>query len=226
MMRKQSKLDAITIPPYTKGEEIFNMVSHIVGGVLGIVATVLCVVIAARHQNGYGIVSGAIFGSTMILLYTTSSVYHGLSPRLKAKKVFRILDHCAIYLLVAGTYTPIALCTIREYDNQLGWTLCIAIWLVAIAGMILTASKFKKFQILEVIIYLAMGWSVLLAKDAVLTGVGFTGLLYMLIGGIAYSIGVIFYALGKKMKYSHSIFHLFILVGSFFHFLAIVLYVM
>ena len=102
--------EKIPIPDYTKGEEIFNMVTHIVGGALGIAVTVLCIITAAMHGNSYGVVSAAIFGSTMIILYSMSSIYHGLSPLLKAKKVFRVLDHCTIFFLIAGTYTPIALC--------------------------------------------------------------------------------------------------------------------
>lgn len=113
----RTKLKDRVLPKYTKGEEIFNMTSHIVGAVLGIVATVLCVVFAAVHHNGYGVVSGAIYGVTMILLYTMSSIYHGLKPDTKAKKVFQVLDHCSIFLLIAGSYTPFALCTLREIDT-------------------------------------------------------------------------------------------------------------
>ncbi len=113
---QRTKLKDRILPTYTKGEEIFNMTSHIVGAVLGIVATVLCIVFAAVNSNGYGVVSGSIYGVTMIILYTMSSIYHGLSPKVKSKKVFQILDHCSIFLLIAGSYTPFALCTIREYD--------------------------------------------------------------------------------------------------------------
>ena len=111
---QRTKLDDRILPNYTKGEEIFNMTTHIVGGALGVVALVLCVIFAAIHGNTYGVVSSCIYGVTMILLYTMSSIYHGLSPNLKAKKVFQVLDHCSIFLLIAGTYTPFALCTLRE----------------------------------------------------------------------------------------------------------------
>ena len=114
----RTKLADRELPTYTKGEEIFNMTSHIVGGALGIVATVLCIVTAAIHKNVYGVVSGAIYGVTMILLYTMSSVYHGLNPKLKGKKVMQILDHCSIFLLIAGSYTPFTLCTLRNYDVE------------------------------------------------------------------------------------------------------------
>ena len=111
---KRTKLKDRILPVYSKGEEIFNMTSHIVGGVLGIVALVLCVVFAAVHHNGYGVVSGAIYGVTMILLYTMSSIYHGLKPEKFSKKVFQVLDHCSIFLLIAGCYTPFCLCTLEN----------------------------------------------------------------------------------------------------------------
>ena len=122
---KRTKLDERILPTYTKGEEIFNMTSHIVGGVLGIVALVLCVIFAAVHHNPYGVVASSIFGVTMILLYTMSSIYHGLKPNSKAKKVFQVLDHCSIFLLIAGSYTPFALCTLREIDTA---TRLVDIW--------------------------------------------------------------------------------------------------
>ena len=114
---ERTKLDDRVLPNYTKGEEIFNMTSHIVGGAIGIVALVLCVVFAAIHHNPYGVVSSTIYGTTMIVLYTMSSIYHGLKPNRKAKKVFQVLDHCSIFLLIAGSYTPFALCTLREVDT-------------------------------------------------------------------------------------------------------------
>lgn len=117
VLMKRIKLVDRVLPVYTKGEEIFNMTSHIVGAVLGLVALVLCVIFASIHHNPYGVVSSAIFGVTMIILYVMSSIYHGLTPNLKAKKVFQVLDHCAIFLLIAGSYTPFALCTLREKNT-------------------------------------------------------------------------------------------------------------
>ena len=131
------KLKDRILPTYTKGEEIFNMTSHIVGAAVGIVALVLCVVFAAIHGNVYGVVSGAIYGVTMIILYTMSSIYHGLSPKRYSKRVFQVLDHCSIFLLIAGSYTPFALCTLREYDTATGWVIFGVIWAVAILGITL-----------------------------------------------------------------------------------------
>lgn len=140
---KRTKIKDRILPTYTKGEEIFNMTSHIVGGVLGIVTLVLCIIISASHHNTLGVVSSSIYGTTMIILYTMSSIYHGLKPNLKAKKVFQIIDHCSIFLLIAGTYTPFALCTLREYNVATGWTIFGIVWGLAILRY---SIKFNRFE--------------------------------------------------------------------------------
>ena len=223
---KRTKLRDRILPNYTMGEEIFNMTSHIVGGVLGIVALVLCVVFAAVHGNGYGVVSGAIYGVTMVILYTMSSIYHGLNPKRKAKKVFQVLDHCSIYLLIAGSYTPFALCTLREYSTALGWTIFGVIWFVAILGIILNSIDIKKFRVFSMICYLVMGWCIVYKINLLPELLGTAGFVLLLLGGLAYTIGAILYGLGKKHKYMHSVFHLFILLGSLLQFFTILLYVM
>ena len=223
---KRTKLKDRILPKYTRGEEIFNMTSHIVGGALGIVALVLCVVFAAIHGNGYGVVSGAIYGVTMIILYTMSSIYHGLNPKRKAKKVFQVLDHCSIYLLIAGSYTPFALCTLREYDTALGWTIFGVIWFVAILGIVLNSIDIKKFKVFSMICYLVMGWCIVFKINLLPELIGTAGFVLLLIGGLSYTVGAILYGLGKKHKYMHSIFHLFILLGSLLQFITILLYVM
>ena len=220
------KLKDRILPNYTKGEEIFNMTSHIVGGVLGIVATVLCVVFAAIHGNVYGIVSGAIYGVTMIILYTMSSIYHGLSPKKYAKRVFQVLDHCSIFLLIAGSYTPFALCTIREIDPITGWVIFGIIWGFAILGIVLNSIDIKKFKVFSMICYLAMGWCIILRVNILPQALGTAGFVLLVLGGVSYTVGAVLYGLGKKRKYMHSIFHLFILLGSLLQFLCILLYVM
>ena len=222
---KRIKLEDRILPTYTQAEEIFNMTSHILGGVLGIVATVLCITFAAIHGNVYGIVSGAIYGIMMIILYTMSSIYHGLSPKRKAKKVFQILDHCSIFLLIAGSYTPFALCTLREADPLAGWTIFGIIWAFAILGIVLNSIDIKKFKVFSMICYLVMGWCIIVRAN-LLTQLGKNGLILLVSGGIAYTIGAILYGIGKKHKYMHSIFHLFILLGSLLQFFCILLYVM
>ena len=149
------------LPDYTRGEEIFNMVSHIVGGALGIAALVLCVVMAAIHRDGYGVVSGAIYGATLILLYTMSSIYHGLPPRKYAKRVFQVIDHCSIFVLIAGTYTPISLVALRGYSTWLGWTIFGVIWGMAIIGITLNAIDIAHFSKLSMVCYLGMGWCII-----------------------------------------------------------------
>ena len=220
------KLKDRILPKYTKGEEIFNMTSHIVGAVLGIVATVLCVVFAAVRGNVYGVISGAIYGTTMILLYTMSSIYHGLSPKRYSKKVFQVLDHCSIFLLIAGSYTPFALCSIREYDPVSGWVIFGVIWIVAIIGIVLNSIDIKKFKIFSMICYLAMGWCIVFKITLLPKLLGTAGFVLLLLGGIAYTVGAVLYAIGKKHKYMHSVFHLFILLGSLLQFFCILLYVM
>ena len=220
------KLKDRILPTYTKGEEIFNMTSHIVGAVLGIVATVLCVVFAAINKNVYGVISGAIYGVTMILLYTMSSIYHGLSPKRNSKKVFQVLDHCSIFLLIAGSYTPFALVPIREYDTFWGWAIFGIIWGLAILGIVLNSIDIKKYKVFSMICYLAMGWCIIIKANLLPQLLGMKGLILLLSGGIAYTIGAIVYGFGKKHRYVHSIFHLFILLGSLLQFFCILLYVM
>ena len=220
------KLRDRILPKYTKGEEIFNMTSHIVGAVLGIVATVLCVVFAAIRGNVYGVVSGSIYGVTMIILYTMSSIYHGLNSKRYSKRVFQVLDHCSIFLLIAGSYTPFALCTIREYDTASGWVIFGVIWAVAILGIVLNSIDIKKFKVFSMICYLLMGWCIVFKIGLLPKLLGTAGFVLLLLGGIAYTVGAILYGIGKKHKYMHSIFHLFILLGSLLQFFCILLYVM
>lgn len=223
---KRTKLADRVLPYYTRGEEIFNMVTHIIGGALGIVTIVLCVIMAACHRNVYGIVTGSIYGFTMLLLYTISSLYHGLKPNTTAKKVFQILDHCTIYILIAGSYTPIALCTIREIDPASGWWIFGIIWFSAVLGITLNAIDLKSTKIFSMISYLIMGWCIVFKFNLLLQAMQKGGIIFLVAGGIAYTVGAIFYGFGKKVKYFHSIFHIFIFIGSLLQFFCILFYVM
>lgn len=223
---KRIKIKDLILPTYTKGEEIFNMTSHIVGAVLGIVTTVLCIIKSASHSNIYGVVSSSVYGATMIILYTMSSIYHGLSPRKSTgKKVLQVLDHCTIFLLIAGSYTPVALCAFREYDAMLGWTMFGAVWAVTVLGIILNAIDLEKYKVFSMICYLVMGWVVIFKANLLPIILGTNGVILLVAGGIAYTIGAILYGLGRKHKYMHSIFHLFIVLGSLLHFFCILFYV-
>ena len=221
---KRTKLADRQMPVYTKGEEIFNMVSHIVGGALGVVTIVLCSVFGGIHHNAYGVVSGVIFGVSMIILYTMSSIYHGLKEG-TAKKVFQVLDHCTIFLLIAGSYTPFCLCTLREHSPALGWTIFGIIWGVAILGITLNAIDLKKFKVFSMICYLAMGWCIVFKIGLLIELLGVAGFALLLSGGIVYTIGAILYGVGKKKKYMHSIFHLCVFFASLLHFLCVLLFV-
>lgn len=222
----RTKLKDRELPTYTKGEEIFNMTSHIVGGALGIVALVLCVIFAAIHHNPYGVVASSIFGVTMILLYTMSSIYHGLSPKRYSKRVFQVLDHCSIFLLIAGCYTPFALCSIREVDPVSGWLIFGVIWGIAILGIVLNSIDISKFKVFSMICYLLMGWCIVFKASLLPDILGTAGLVLLVSGGVAYTVGAVIYGLGKKHKWMHSIFHMFILLGSLLQFFCILLYVM
>ncbi|MBQ3125350.1 MAG: hemolysin III family protein [Clostridia bacterium] len=222
---KRQKLSERKLPFYTKGEEIFNMVSHIVGGAVGITAVTLCVIFAALHRNVYGVVGSAIYGASMIILYTMSSIYHGLKPELMAKKVFQVIDHCSIFLLIAGTYTPITLSALREASPALGWIIFGIIWAAAALGITLNAIDIKKYKKFSAICYIIMGWCIVFAWKQTVAALGFGGIALLLAGGISYTIGALFYYFLKKKKYMHSVFHLFVVIGSILHFLSILLYV-
>ena len=155
------KLADRVLPTYSKGEEILNMVSHIVGASLGIIALVLCVIFSAIHNNVYGIIASSIYGVSLILLYTMSSIYHGLNSTGTAKKVFQIIDHCSIFILIAGTYTPFALCTLRQYDLTTGWTLFGIVWALAILGIVFNSIDLKRYKIFSMICYILMGWCII-----------------------------------------------------------------
>lgn len=223
-MKKRTKLKDRLLPNYTRGEEIANMVTHIIGGVMGIVALVLCVIFAAVRGNVYGIIGGSIFGVSMILLYTISSIYHGLKHS-TAKKVFQILDHCSIFILIAGTYTPIVLGPVREFSIALGWTLFGIVWGLAIIGIVLNSIDIKKYKIFSMICYLGMGWCIMAIAPKIKYILVPEALYMILAGGILYTIGAVLYIVGHKKKFFHTYFHVFVDLGSLLHFLAILFYI-
>lgn len=213
------------LPTYTDGEERFHMISHIVGGGFGVLALVLCVVKSALSDNVPGVVGSAIYGASLIALYTMSSVYHGLRHP-TAKKVFQVLDHCTIYFLIGGTYTPILLCSVRAVSPGWAWTLFGIVWGLAALATVFTAIDLKKYAVFSMCCYIGMGWCVLLAARTVIQAIAPGGLGLLLGGGIAYTVGAVLYGLGKKRRYMHALFHLFVLVGSVLHFFCILLYVL
>lgn len=222
----RTKLKDRLLPVYTKGEEIFNMVSHIVGGAFAICALVLCVVVAALSGNVWGVVSGAIYGATMIVLYTMSSIYHGLRPEMP-KKVFQVIDHCSIYFLIAGTYTPIAVGgQIRQENPVLAWVMFGIVWACCALGVTLTAIDLRKYRVFSMVCYIVMGWLIVFMIRPVLQVLPLAAFLWLLAGGIFYTVGSVLYGIGKKKRWMHSVFHLFVLLGSILQFVSILVYIM
>ena len=223
---KRTPLAQRELPDYTRGEEICNMVTHILGGVLGILAIVLCVVIGAKHHSAWAVVSGAIYGASMLTLYAVSSVYHGLSPRLFGKRVLQVIDHCTIYFLIAGSYMPITLCTIRPHDPALGWLLFGVIWAMAALAITLTAIDLKKYSRFSMLCYILMGWCIVFRIDLLYRLLDPAGFWLLVLGGVAYTVGAVLYGLGKKRRYMHALFHVFTVIGSLLQFFCIILYVL
>ena len=220
---KRTKLSDRQLPNYTRGEEVMNMVTHIVGGAIGIVALTLCVIRAALHDNVYGVVTSAIYGACMITMFTISSVYHGLKPNL-GKKVMQVIDHCTIYFLIAGTYTVVVLSAVRPVYPALGWGLFAFEWAMVALATTLTAIDLKKYNVFSMICYIGMGWAVIPFWKQVLEVLSAPGFLLLLSGGIAYTVGSILYGLGKKRKWMHSVFHIFVILGALLQFLSVLLY--
>jgi len=210
---------------FSKGEEIFNAVSHIVGGTFAIAVTVIGIIFATIHNDSWAIVAMAIYGASMILVYTSSSIYHFLR-RNRAKKVFRILDHCMIFLLIAGTYTPYCLIALRG-EGGWGWGIFTAQWVVTILGITFKAINMhdRRVKVFSMTAYLVMGWLGVIAFVPLMNTLALAGILWTVAGGVAYTVGAIFYACGKRKKYIHSVWHLFVVLGSVLQFIAILFYV-
>lgn len=213
-------MDKIKIPRYSLGEELINSISHGVGAVFAIIYLILMLF---KANTAIEYVTVTIFGTSMILLYTMSCIYHALSPKLTGKKVLRVLDHCNVYLLVLGTYIPITLLGVR---GTLGWGLFTLVLTITIIGITLSSIAMDKLQIFEVICHLINGWSILLGVKYLYQSMGLYGVVFAILGGVMYTVGSILYGIGSNKKYFHSIFHFFCLFGTFFHFIAIYLYLL
>ncbi|MDD6142529.1 MAG: hemolysin III family protein [bacterium] len=209
-----------SLPDYTRAEELFHMISHIVGGAMGVAVLVLCIVRSALHHSAWGVVASCIYGASMILLYTMSGIYHGLTHP-TAKRVFQVLDHCTIYYLIAGTYTPVLFCAIRPQHPGWAWTLFGLVWGCAAAATVFTAIDLKKYAKLSMICYLAMGWCIVVAIKPALQAVPHAGLWWIFFGGVAYTVGAVLYGLGKKKRWMHAVFHIFVILGSLLQFIGI-----
>ena len=219
---KEYEKHRIAIPKYSLGEELMSSISHGVGGLLGIAALVLCIVKCYPQHDPYKMVGSIIFCVTTIILYTMSCLYHALKVN-RAKRVFRVFDHCTIFLLIAGTYTPYTLVTLR---NCGGWWIFGIIWGLAVLGIVFNAISLRKFAKISVAVYLLMGWLILFSISGLKINLAREGIVLLLCGGVAYTLGATVYGIGSRKKYFHSIFHFFCLAGTVLHFFSIYLYVL
>lgn len=210
------------LPKYTLGEELWNAISHGLGALFGIFVLITTLI---KAEGAREIAACSIYGASLILLYTVSCVYHSLAPCV-GKRVMQILDHCTIYFLIAGTYTPAALIGVHNADPKMAWVVFVLVWTLLIPAVVLTAVNMEKFSKVSMVFYIGMGWCIAIDFSAAIDGMGWMGFGFMLAGGIAYTIGAVIYGVGKKHKYLHSVFHIFVVIGSVLQYISIIGYCM
>ena len=218
----EKKKEGISVPSYTLCEELVNSISHGIAAAFSIWGLVM-LIIKASKVGAMAVTTVTLFGTTMILLYTISCIYHALSPRITGKKVMRVIDHCNVFLLVFGTIIPIALVGMK---GICGWIYFGIVGFITLLGIIFSAIDVEKNEKIEVVCHLVNGWSAVLFIKPLIAGVGGTGLIFIILGGVMYSIGALLYGLGSTKKYMHSVFHFFCIFGTIFHYIAIYLYVL
>ncbi|HIU35331.1 MAG TPA: hemolysin III family protein [Candidatus Fimenecus excrementigallinarum] len=217
-------LDKIKLAQYSRREDWLNSISHMVGGGLSVVALLLCLVRAVLARRWDYAVLGLVYGLTMIAMYSCSSVYHALRPN-RGKRAMRLVDHAMIYPMIAGTITPLAVLVIVPQRPVLGWVLVGVAWAVVAAAVPITLTLFNKTKITQMVLYLALGWMVIVAVKTLWEHFDRTGMWLLVSGGLAYTLGAVLYGIGAKKPYFHSVFHFFVLAGSILHFLSLYLYV-
>ena len=208
------------IPNYTLGEELINSISHGIGALFSLIALILMIIKSDRVLE---YITCTIFGTSMIALYTISCIYHALSPKISGKKVLRILDHSNVYMLVFGTYIPISLLGICGIKSVI---LVCFVGIITLGGIILTCIDIDKFQVAAVVCHLLNGWSALVGLNNLYDNIGFYGVLFLILGGVMYSLGSILYGIGSHVRYAHSVFHFFCIIGTVFHFVCVYLYIL
>lgn len=212
-----------TLPDYSRGEEIFNTISHGAGIILGIIVCILCVL--KTKGKTLDITGTFLYGISMIVLYAFSTIYHGI-PCGKGKKVFQVLDHCTIYALIAGTYTPILISGFLPKEPIVGWVLLCVQWGVAVIAIVLTAIDLHKFRYFSYFTYIILGWAIIFITPIALRVLSRPAFLYLLAGGISYTIGAILFAIGSKLRWFHSVFHIFVVLGSILQFISIYCFIL
>ena len=220
---KRTKLKDRLLPDYTKGEETMNTVTHIVGGGLSIIMGMLCIIKSALSGDFWSIFGCCVYAFCMVLLYTMSSVYHGLKPG-TAKKVLQVLDHCTIYFLISGTYTPILLVALRPAYPKICWGLMAFEWLLTAVAIIFTAIDLKRYGVFSMTCYIVMGWAIFPFMNRVIETMSPGGFLFLFFGGVSYTVGAALYGAGKKKRWMHSTFHIFVVLGTVLQFISIFFY--
>lgn len=220
---RRTKIKDRKLPNYTLAEEAMNMVTHIIGGAIGIVLSILCCIKAAFNNTTPALVGSIVFAVSISALYTMSSIYHGLKT-VTSKKIMQVMDHCTIYFLICGTYTPILLSAFLPVYPAICWGLLIFLWSLAALSITLTAIDLKKYNAFSMTCYICMGWSILPFIPQAMEVLSVEGFYILLAGGIAYTIGAILYGIGSKRKWFHSVFHIFVVFGSALQGVSILLY--
>lgn len=219
-----SRLDLIKLVDYSRKEDWVNSITHIIGAVFALVVTVLCVARGITLNRVDYVVLSLIYGITMLSVFVCSSVYHGLRPN-NAKKVMRVVDHAMINFMIVGTITPYMVLAVAPINPIMGWTLLIACWVAAITAVVITFTLFNKTKVIQMVLYMVIGWSSFMTVFVLWKHFSKDAIFLMVTGGIAYTIGAIFYGIGRKKKYIHAVFHIFIILGAFLHFIGLYLYV-
>lgn len=219
-----SRLDSIKLVDYSRKEDWVNSITHIIGAVFALVVTILCVARGITLNRVDYVVLSLIYGITMLSVFVCSSVYHGLRPN-NAKKVMRVVDHAMINFMIVGTITPYMVLAVAPLNPIMGWTLLIACWVAAITAVVITFTLFNKTKVIQMVLYMVIGWSSFMTVFVLWKHFSKDAIFLMVTGGIAYTIGAILYGIGRKKKYIHAVFHIFIILGAFLHFLGLYLYV-
>lgn len=219
-----SRLDLIKLVDYSRKEDWVNSITHIIGGVFALVATILCVARGITLGRVNYVILSLIYGITMLSVFVCSSVYHGLRPN-NAKKVMRVVDHAMINFMIVGTITPYMVLAVAPINPVMAYSLLIACWIAAITAVVITFTLFNKTKVIQMVLYMVIGWSSFMTVFVLWKHFSKDAVFLMVTGGIAYTIGAIFYGVGRKKKYIHAVFHIFIILGAFLHFLGLYLYV-
>lgn len=214
-------MSKVSIPDYKLSEEIMNSITHGIGAALAVAALVLCVIKSAVHGDPWAVVSSCLYGTGTIMVYVISCVYHALKKN-KGKKVLRVIDHCDIFFMIACTYMPYCLVSLR---GIMGWILFGLVWSLAALGIVFNAIDVDKYERASTFVYVLIGWCVIVLIKPLIDAVTLTGVIYLMLGGVLYTVGAVIYAVGENVKYMHSIFHLFVIAGSVFQFFSIYFYV-